>query len=83
MSDVVVPIRKGVTPEPIPGTVNESVVDELQGLLDKAKAGEITGVAYVSLHPGDLTCFGRAGRMTRGVIGAIELLKYDMCRDED
>jgi len=76
MTAEVVPIRSGVTPEPPPGHVDEAVVKELTDLLERAKSGEITGIAYGVLCPGDLSYYGRFGRITRGVIGAMEILKY-------
>ena len=82
MSEIV-PIRKGLEPQPPPGTVNLEVVNELQGLLDKAQAGEITGIAYVSLHAGDTTTYYYAGRITRGLLGAITLLQLMLGRTED
>lgn len=78
----VVAIRSGLEVEPPAGTVNQDVVKELQELLDKANCGEITGLAYVSLHPGDLTLHHRVGRITRGVIGAITLLQYSLARND-
>lgn len=76
----VVAIREGLELEPPAGTVNADIVKELQELLDKANCGEITGFAYVTLHPGDLTLYHRAGRITRGVIGAVALMQYEMAR---
>lgn len=76
MSAEVVPIRSGLTPEPPPGYVDESVVKELTDLLERAKSGEITGIAYAVLCPGDTSYYGRSGRITRGVVGAMEILKF-------
>jgi len=78
----VVAIRSGVAVAPPAGTVNEDVVREAQDLLDKAKAGEITGFAYVTLHPGDVTFYSNAGRITRGVMGALTLLQYSLARTD-
>lgn len=76
------PIRAGVTPAQTVGAVNPDLVKELQDLLERAKAGELHGLAYAALYAGDLTVYDSAGRLTRGVIGAIELLKFRMCRDD-
>jgi len=76
----VIPIRHGFTPSPASGEVNAAVVKELEELLAKAQAGEVSGLAYVTLHPGDYTLWHRVGRMTRGVIGALTLLQWDMCK---
>ena len=83
MSDVI-PIRKGVTPQPAAGEVNPEVVKELEELLDKARAGDITGLAYVSLHAGDFSTAASAGRLTRGVIGALAILQHRLIKlDEE
>lgn len=76
----VVAIRKGLTLEPPAGTVNADIVKELQELLDKANCGEITGLAYATLHPGDVTLYSKAGRITRGMMGALTLLQYSLAR---
>ena len=81
MSEVVA-IRSGVAVAPPVGTVNEDVVREAQDLLDKANAGEITGLAFVTLHPGDVTVHYKVGRITRGVLGALTLLQYSLARTD-
>lgn len=81
MSEVVA-IRSGLAVEPPIGTVNQDVVKEIQDLLDKANSGEITGLAYVTLHPGDVTFYSNAGRVTRGVMGALTLLQYSLARTD-
>lgn len=78
----IVPIHAGLAPEPPAGTVNADVVKQLEELLDKARSGDITGLAFVSLHSGDTTVHYRVGRMTRGVIGALTLLQYAMARSD-
>lgn len=82
MADVVA-IRRGLEVEPPQGTVNPDIVKALQELLDRANCGEITGFAYVSLHPGDLTAYYNVGRITRGVIGAITILQCTLARSDD
>ena len=59
---------------------NEAVVKELERLLEMAKSGEVLGIAIATVHPGDLTCWRRCGHQTRGLIGVIELMQYDMCK---
>lgn len=78
----VVAIRQGLAVEPPAGSVNPDVVKELQELLDRANCGEITGFAYVTLHPGDLTCHHSIGRITRGVMGALLLLQYALAKSD-
>lgn len=76
----VVAIRQGLTVEPPAGTVNQDIVKELQELLDKANCGEITGLAYVTLHPGDLTVYCSIGRIVRGVLGALTMLQFSLAK---
>ena len=78
----VIPLRPGIEPAPNVGDINPQVVELLTELLEKARAGEVVGVAFASLHPGDLTTSNHGGRMTRGVIGALTLLQHDMCKTD-
>ena len=71
-------LRPGILPETSEDARPE-VIKELEELLAKAKAGEIRGIAYVAIHPGDLTSFARVGRNTRGMLGANMLLQHEMC----
>lgn len=76
----VVSIREGVSIAPSGGEPNPTVVEHLSGLLEKARSGEITGIAYATLHPGDVSFYSTSGRTTRGLLGALTLLQYDMCK---
>lgn len=76
----VTPIRAGFTPQS--KSMDESVVAVLEELLAEARAGEISGIAVVPLYYNDLTRYLTAGRLTRGVIGALELLKVKLCMDD-
>jgi hypothetical protein len=67
---------------PTDPTVIPVVVERLEELLAMARAGEIVGIAYATVHPGDVTGYGRVGRQVRALLGAVELLKFDMCRDD-
>ena len=78
----VVPIRPGIAPPASIHDSNEDVVEKLEALLAHARAGEIQGFAYASLHPGDLTTYGRGGRTTRGVLGALTMLQHYMCKTD-
>lgn len=78
----VVPLRPGLEPVPCAGAINPDLVTHLEELLERAKAGEMTGIAYATLHPGDLSLYGSRGRTTRGLLGALTLLQYDMCRSD-
>lgn len=79
----VVPLRAGLEPSPPAGEVDATVVARLAELLAKAEAGEIVGIAYAVLHPGDFSSFDTRGRTTRGLLGALSLLQYDMCKAAD
>lgn len=74
----VVTLRPGIEPCP-DGEPNPEVVKELTKLLDMAKAGELLGIAFASLHRGDLTTYDRKGRATRGMLGALVTLQHAMC----
>lgn len=76
----IVPLRAGLEPASLAGEPNLDVVERLSDLLEKAKAGEIIGIAYATLHPGDFSIYSYKGRTTRGLLGALTLLQYDMCR---
>lgn len=76
----IVALRGQVMPtEP---TVVPHVVEILEELLAAARAGEIVGFAYATVHPGDVTGYGRTGRQIRALLGALDLLKFDMCRND-
>jgi hypothetical protein len=77
----VVALRGQVMPtEP---TVVPHVVERLEELLAMARAGEIVGIAYATVHPGDVTGYGRIGRQVRALLGALDLLKFDMCKGDE
>lgn len=76
----VLPLRPGLEPCQN-GEPNPEVIEYLSQCLDKAKAGEIVGIACVTQHPGDFTSYARKGRTTRGTIGALMMLQHDMVRD--
>jgi hypothetical protein len=74
----IIPLRAGLEPSPAPGDVNPEVVKRLTELLDQAKSGEIAGIAYATLHPGDMSCYSTCGRTTRGLLGALVILQHEM-----
>lgn len=76
----IIPIRPGVALDAPDNEPNEEVVKRLAELLEMAKAGEIRGIAYAILHPGRFTTYNSLGHTTRGVIGALTLLQFDMCK---
>lgn len=76
----VTPIRPGVAPEPSNGEVIESVVTELEELLDHARAGRIVGLAYAAQHQEKMTTYNHCGYRSRAVLGTLVLLQHDMAR---
>jgi hypothetical protein len=80
MADKIVPIRDGLAVDPPAGTADPAVIKEIEGLLEQAKSGELIGLAYVSLHPGDTTVYFRVGRITRAVMGALTIMQYAMAK---
>ena len=78
----VTPIRPGIAPpermthaEPDP-----VIIQYLEELLEEARAGQIQGIVWASLHPGDLTSHGRAGCVTSAVIGKLEIAKMSVVK---
>lgn len=80
MTAVVLPLG---TTSAIAGTAREPnalVIEKLEKMLDQARSGELTGFACATLHPGDLTTWGFAGRATRGLLGALVLCQGDVVK---
>lgn len=65
-----------------PGTPNPDLIVHLEEMLEKARSGEISSIAYVVLYRDELTSYHWIGRMTRAVLGSLELVKYGLCRDD-
>jgi hypothetical protein len=78
----IVPIRPGLEPPSEIRGPNPDAVALLERMLKEAQAGEIQGLAYASLHPGDLTTYGSGGRTTRGILGALTMLQFYMCKTD-
>ncbi|MET4187599.1 hypothetical protein ABIB86_000452 [Bradyrhizobium sp. JR1.7] len=78
----IVPIRPGLEPDPPNGEVNSVAVKAIEELLEKARAGEVIGIAYALQHPKRTTSFGRAGFCTRALLGAVCLLQAWVCKDD-
>lgn len=61
-----------------PLTVSAETISELETLLAEAKAGQITGLAYVALHRGaefSVCARGRARFIPTHTLGALESLR--------
>lgn len=68
---------------PTEPTVVPAVVEAIEELLAMARAGEIVGIAYATVHPGDATNYWCVGHHPRALLGAIELCKFEICRSEN
>lgn len=80
MSEVVVPIRPGLAPAPPDGEVSPETVKVLEELLEKARSGEVSGIAYAVSHSGDTTSFHCVGYGGRALLGAVTLLQHNICK---
>lgn len=70
------PIRPDLADKAImPNEPDPILVKFLEELLEEARSGQIQGIVWAALHPGDLTSYGRAGLVTSAVIGKIEIAK--------
>jgi hypothetical protein len=57
---------------------NAGAIKVLEDLLERARAGELVGVAVVAYQPGGETWWQIAGIHGRGTIGALEVVKADL-----
>ena len=83
MSDNVVGLRGAYVPpaEEETGSVNPTVIEELERLLEAAKAGEIVGFAGTYLHKDRSAGYSYAGPVSGyAVIGALECVKERLLR---
>jgi hypothetical protein len=81
MTDKVVSLKYGI-PIAAPGTPVPELIEDLESLLEKARAGEINAIAYGVRYSDDLTSYRWVGVITRALIGALELAKLGMCQAE-
>lgn len=59
-----------------PGLVNQALIDDITELLERAKAGDIVGIAYAALHSDKASSYAVSGcHGTYGMIGALECAK--------
>ncbi|WP_026871988.1 hypothetical protein [Inquilinus limosus] len=83
MSDNVVGLRGAYVPPAVEETpaANPTVVEELERLLEAAKAGEIVGLAGAYLHKDRVVGYSYAGPVSGyAVIGALECMKERLLR---
>jgi hypothetical protein len=79
MSDNVVSL-KGLSPTP-PVQPNPTVVEELQRLLEAAKAGDIVGLAGAYVHRDKVVTYSYAGAVASyGMIGGLDCVKERLLR---
>ncbi len=57
------------------------VVKALEEALEKARSGEIIGVAAAFVHGDDCTSMAMCGRVTRAMMGALHILLSDLAVD--
>ena len=69
-------------PIPEPGKPVPELVEHLEKLLERARSGEVTGVAYAVLYRDDLTSFCPVGRIRRSLLGALTMLQYALCKED-
>lgn len=63
--------------------VQTDVVERLEELLEMAKSGEITGIAYSSSCADGMTLTGYTKTENRlQIVGGLELVKYRMISDD-
>ena len=68
--------------QPIPpiGDPSPEVIAQLERLLEMARAGQIVGVAACLEHGDGATSGVVTGVVSRGLIGAVEMSKYDLIK---
>jgi hypothetical protein len=69
------------TPIPEPGQPVPEVIARLEELLQLARDGEIHGIAIAIAFPGNVTSWSITGSRPRSLLGTLELLKFDICKD--
>lgn len=61
----------------------ESVIKELEDLLERARSGEVQGVAYAALHSDGLASWGIFGAQgPYSMVGAVEVMKANLLLEE-
>lgn len=78
------PLKVITQPESWRQEIREDVVSHLRGLLDRAEAGEIQGIAYscASVDNCVVTGFTKNDAQS-AIIGGLERVKHRMLADED
>lgn len=79
MADVVA-IHPGLANKAMSNEPDQKLVEYLEQLLEEARDGQIQGMVWAALHPGDLTSWGRGGLVTSGMIGKLEIAKMHCVR---
>jgi hypothetical protein len=81
MSENVIGLHATYVPPRTKAKPNREVIEELERLLDQAKAGEIVGLAGSFLHRDKVVSFAYAGMVAGfGMIGGLECLKETLLR---
>lgn len=62
-----------------PGEPDPDVVKLAEETLERARSGDVNGIAVVMQHADDATTYQNCGNTTRATIGALEILKHELC----
>jgi len=79
MSDNVVSIVNGAQVVP-PGEPRPALIEFLEELTEMARSGELDGIAIACLYRTDATNHAMRGRVTRSLIGALQLASFELCK---
>lgn len=81
MSENVVSLRGGQVLDAAPP--NEKLVQFLEEALEKARSGEAQGMAIALVHRDYTTTCCVTGAVTRSLLGAVEIVKFDLLKALD
>lgn len=63
-----------------PGQPDQNIIKVAEEILDRARSGDLNGLAYVMHHSDDTTSYEYIGRIDRATIGTLEMLKLRICK---
>jgi hypothetical protein len=79
MADVVSLKGEPIAPR---GEPREDIALELEELAARARAGELDGVVATLLFQDNSTSYRIKGRVTRAMIGVLEMVKFQLLHDD-
>ena len=65
-----------------PGIPREGVIGTLEWLLERARSGEIDGLAVAYIHQDNCTNYRLDGRITRSLVGAVAVMSTKLLLDD-